>query len=61
MKNKSTYDEALQELQRIVEQLQSNSIPMDELAQKVKRAASLIKYCKTQLRTTEEEIKDLFT
>ena len=56
----STYDDAIQELQVIVEQLQNNEIPIDELSAKVKRAAALIKYCQEKLRTTEEEIGDLF-
>ena len=56
----STYDDAIKELQIIVEQLQSNEIPIDELSAKVKRAAALIKYCQEKLRSTEEELGDLF-
>lgn len=59
-KQSSTYDEAIQELQTIVAQLQNNEIPMDELSAKVKRAAALIKYCQDKLRTTEEDIQNLF-
>ena len=61
MENKSTYDEAIEELQIIVQQLQSNEIPMEELSTKVKRAAALIKYCQEKLRNTEEEIRNLFS
>ena len=56
----STYDDAIKELQVIVEQLQNNEIPIDELSSKVKRAAALIKYCQEKLRTTEEELGELF-
>ncbi|MEO0338247.1 MAG: exodeoxyribonuclease VII small subunit [Bacteroidota bacterium] len=56
----SSYEEALQELQVIVQQLQQNEIGVDDLATKVKRAAALIKYCREKLRTTEDEIQNLF-
>ena len=59
-KPSSTYDDAIKELQIIVEQLQNNEIPIDELSSKVKRAAALIKYCQEKLRTTEEELGELF-
>ncbi|GAB5551142.1 MAG: hypothetical protein Sapg2KO_07330 [Saprospiraceae bacterium] len=60
MSKQSTYDEAVKELQVIVEQLQNNEISMDELSAKVKRAAALIKYCQNKLRSTEEDIQNLF-
>ena len=56
----STYEEALQELQVIVQQLQQNEVGVDDLAAKVKRAAALIKYCREKLRTTEDELQNLF-
>lgn len=59
-KNTSSYDDALTELQTIVRQLQDNQIPMDELSAKIKRAAKLIEYCQKKLRSTEEDIQELF-
>ena len=59
-KNTSSYEDALRELQVILDQLQNNEIPMDDLVQKVKRATTLIKYCKEKLRPTEEEVNKLF-
>lgn len=59
--NTSSYDDALQELQTIVQQLQDNQIPVDELSAKIKRAARLIKYCQEKLRSTEEDIQALFS
>ena len=56
----SSYEEALNELQVIVQQLQQNEIGVDDLAAKVKRAAALIKYCREKLRTTEDELQNLF-
>lgn len=59
-KKSSSYDEAIKELQTIVQQLQENKISMDDLSVKIKRAALLIEYCQRKLRTTEEDIQGLF-
>lgn len=55
-----TYEEAIQELQETVTQLQENEVNIDELSAKVKRAAQLIAYCREKLRATEVEIGGLF-
>lgn len=60
-KQSSSYDEAIKELQTIVQQLQENKISMDDLSVKIKRAALLIEYCQRKLRTTEEDIQGLFS
>ncbi|MCB0550506.1 MAG: exodeoxyribonuclease VII small subunit [Phaeodactylibacter sp.] len=57
---KLSYEEALQELQQIVAQLQEDAVSVDELSEKVKRAAELIAYCREKLRTTEESLEGLF-
>ena len=57
---KLTYEEALQELQQIVVQLQEDAASVDELSEKVQRAAELIAYCREKLRTTEENLEGLF-
>ncbi|MCB0597176.1 MAG: exodeoxyribonuclease VII small subunit [Lewinellaceae bacterium] len=56
---KLTYEEALQELQQIVAQLQEDAVSVDELSEKVKRAAELIAYCREKLRKTEESLEGL--
>ena len=56
---KLTYEEALQELQQIVAQLQEDTVSVDELSEKVKRAAELIAYCREKLRKTEESLEGL--
>ncbi len=59
-KKKLSYDSALAELQEIVGQLQEQVISMDDLSEKAKRAAELVKFCQEKLRKTEEDIKGLF-
>ncbi len=56
MSKESKYTEAFEELQEIVAQIEEGEISVDELSEKVKRAAKLIKICKTKLTTTEEDV-----
>ncbi len=59
-KKEISYESAMRELQEIVSQLQEEVVSMDELSEKVKRAAELIAFCKDKLRKTEEEVNGLF-
>lgn len=54
------YQSAMEELQTIVAQLEANAIGIDELSEKVKRAAELVQFCQKKLRTTEKEMDNLF-
>ena len=56
-----TYSQALTELEEILNEIESEEINVDMLAEKVKRAAFLIKFCKGKLRNTEEEIKKVLS
>lgn len=56
MSDKINYADAFKELQEIVSQIEEGEISVDELSEKVKRAAKLIKICKTKLTTTEEDV-----
>ena len=55
-----SYKSALEELQTIVTQLEANAIGIDELSEKVKRAAELVQFCQEKLRATEKEMDNLF-
>ncbi len=59
MATKINYIEAFGELQEIVSQIEEGEISVDELSEKVKRAATLIKICKTKLTTTEEDVNEI--
>jgi len=52
-----TYSQALSELEKIVGEIESEKIDLDLLGEKVKRASYLIKFCRTRLTSTEEEVK----
>ncbi len=57
MSNKNpTFNQAVEELENILEQIESGELDVDELAGKVKRASELLRLCQSKLRATEEEI-----
>ena len=56
MKDKINYSEAFDELQGIVSEIEDGEISVDDLSEKVKRAALLITICKTKLTKTEEDV-----
>jgi exodeoxyribonuclease VII small subunit len=53
------YTEAFEELQEIVSEIEGGDISVDELANKVKRAALLIKICKDKLTATEGDVNQI--
>lgn len=59
MSDKINYTEAFEELQEIVSRIEEGEISVDELSEKVKRAATLINICKTKLSTTEEDVNKI--
>ena len=59
MSNKTTYTEAFDELQKIVSEIEDGEISVDELSEKVKRAALLIKICKSKLSSTESDVNKI--
>jgi exodeoxyribonuclease VII small subunit len=59
MKETKTYQDAFEELQLLVRKMENAEIPVDELAEMLKRATLLINICKKKLTDTEEEVKGL--
>ncbi len=56
---KFNYKKALEEIEQIVQKIESEEVDVDELSTMVKRAADLIKQCKTKLKTTGDELDDI--
>lgn len=59
MEKKKTYEEAYEELQSIVKEIEAGTISVDILSEKVKRAGELIRFCKDKLVKTEQEVNDV--
>ena len=54
-----TYELAYNELAEIAKEIESENVSVDVLAQKVKRAAELVAFCQTKLRSTETEVNKI--
>ena len=59
MSEKINYTKAFEELQTIVSEIEQGEISVDDLSEKVKRAAHLITICKLKLTTTEEDVNKI--
>jgi exodeoxyribonuclease VII small subunit len=59
MTKKLKYSEALEELEDIVAEIEEGKISVDELSTKIERASKLIRLCKAQLKSTEEEVEKI--
>jgi exodeoxyribonuclease VII small subunit len=59
MNKQPNYTEAFEELQEIVSEIEGGDISVDELSNKVKRAALLIKICKDKLMATEGDVNQI--
>lgn len=53
------YEEAVRQLETIVEKLESNELGIDELTTELKKAQQLISLCKDKLTKTDAEIKKI--
>ena len=59
MEKKETYNEAVEKLRIIVEEIEEGELDVDVLSEKVKEATRLIKLCKEKLFKTDEEVKKI--
>ena len=51
------YDDAVRELQEILNALQSGQLGIDELTLKLQRASALLDFCQGKLTKTEAEVQ----
>jgi exodeoxyribonuclease VII small subunit len=59
MNQPESYEAAYAELKKIAAEIESESVPVDILAEKVRRASELITYCQSKLRRTELEVSNI--
>ena len=58
MAKKYTYQQAYDELNNIVEELQNNDITIDAITQKLDKAKALVEVCYQSLKGTEEKLAE---
>ena len=54
-----TYSLALEELQEIINDLESDQVDIDELARKVERANELLQLCQKRLTSTQMQVEKI--
>lgn len=59
MAQETKYEEAVRQLEAIVDKLENNELGIDELTTELKKAQQLIKLCKDKLTKTDDEIKKI--
>ncbi|MCF6332251.1 MAG: exodeoxyribonuclease VII small subunit [Draconibacterium sp.] len=54
-----SYNEAMTEIEEILEKIENEELDVDELAEKVKRVSTLLKVCKDKLHKTNEQVEQV--
>jgi len=54
-----TYNEAISEIEEILDKIENEELDVDELAEKVKRVSALLKICKEKLQSTNEQVEHI--
>lgn len=52
-----TYTAAMAELDRILREIEDEALDVDVLAARVKRAAELVRFCRTRIRNATQEVE----
>ncbi len=55
------YEEAVQQLESIVQRMENDELDIDELTTELKKAQQLIKMCKAKLTKVDEDIKKILS
>ncbi len=56
-KEPASYELALAELDRLVQQMEGGQLPLDQLLDGYRRGADLLGYCRGRLQAVEEQVK----
>jgi len=55
----ASYEAALEELERLVAQLDAGQLPLDQLLSQYQRGAALLAFCRDKLKAVEDQIQVL--
>ncbi|HOO99945.1 MAG TPA: exodeoxyribonuclease VII small subunit [Bacteroidales bacterium] len=58
-KKEFSFTTAVNEIEKILQRIESGDLDIDRLSAEVKRASELIRECQKKLHSTEEEIKKI--
>ena len=55
----SKYEDAVKQLEQIVQQMETGELDIDQLSEQLKKAQQLINLCREKLSKTEKEIEEI--
>ena len=58
-KREKTFEQSVQELDEIVEQMENGNLPLDGMIDAYRRGATLLRSCRDKLSSAQAEIKKL--
>ncbi len=61
MTEELNYSTAMDELSAIAEAMENETISVDDLSEKVKRAQELIAYCQARLKSAEADVRKVLS
>jgi exodeoxyribonuclease VII small subunit len=53
------YEDALAELERLVQRMEDGQLPLDQLLDNYRRGAELLELCRSRLQSIEQQVKVL--
>lgn len=56
---KLTYEQAIAQIEQLAQQMEQGSVPIDELATKLREAQNLIKFCREQLTDADKSVQKI--
>ena len=56
-KKTKTYNEAIAEIEQILQKIETQELDVDDLAEEVKKVSALLQLCKEKLHNTELEVQ----
>ncbi|MFA9370518.1 MAG: exodeoxyribonuclease VII small subunit [Labilibaculum antarcticum] len=58
-KKKTSYRDAITEIEETIASIENDELDVDELSEKVKRVSELLVICKEKLHNTEKEVEKI--
>ena len=59
IEEKISYAAALEEIEETLKEIEQDNSDIDSLSERVKRVAYLIEFCRSRLRSTEQEVNQI--
>ena len=56
---KLTYEQAIAQIEQLAQQMEQGSVPIDEVATKLREAQNLIKFCREQLTDADKSVQKI--